>query len=415
VISSSAVRKEVNSPIVMPAAEHVADRDVHHPASPIAETICTTGWRARARMSFMFWRAVVLDDLLELRRLVRLRVEHLDQPLALDRLLGDARDVAHRVLDPARVAAERAIDPLDQPADHGAAIKRERGQPPVAVEEPREQPDDRQRVLDQDRDDGRRGLGDQFGVVRQARQQLAGLAAVVERDRQVQVVRNSSARSLLDDLPTDPAGTVRAQVVADPAEQEQQTMPTGTSTSVSGSRSTKVPSRKPSPATRSRCRSAPNSAMPRTPTSEHRPVRPRVARAASVDRPGIARRRGRRGGRSWRRARPTGRPRAQVPGCSFTVAMFTCEKPRRPATSIAVTTAWWLARASARIVTGWPFASGATFSSAARSVAGRVVDQRTVVHAVAAVRPDDDQTGSAGRRSGCALDCGSWTAAGRPG
>ena len=40
-----------------------------------------------------------------------------------------------------------------------------------------------------------------------------------------------------------------------------------------------------------------------------------------------------------------------APG-SLTVATFICVKPSRPSTSIAVTTDWWLARPSARIVTG---------------------------------------------------------------
>src|SRR5882757_10152292 len=54
---------------------------------------------------------------------------------------------------------------------------------------------------------------------------------------------------------------------------------------------------------------------------------------------------------------------------SCTVAMLSWAKPKRPATSIAVTTAWCVVRASARIVMG-PRSAPASFSKAARNVSG---------------------------------------------
>lgn len=54
---------------------------------------------------------------------------------------------------------------------------------------------------------------------------------------------------------------------------------------------------------------------------------------------------------------------------SWTVAMFNCANPKCPATSMAVTTAWCVVRASARIVMG-PRSVPASFNSAARNVSG---------------------------------------------
>jgi hypothetical protein len=59
----------------------------------------------------------VLVDLFEALGLVILGVEYLDQPMRVDRFLGDARDVAHRILDALAVAAEAAVGDLHQPGD----------------------------------------------------------------------------------------------------------------------------------------------------------------------------------------------------------------------------------------------------------------------------------------------------------
>src|SRR5262249_38170426 len=57
-------------------------------------------------------------------------------------------------------------------------------------------------------------------------------------------------------------------------------------------------------------------------------------------------------------------------GSSVTVAMLTSAKPRRPSTSMAVITDWWVARASARSVTRTLRLVPVSLRSAARSVSG---------------------------------------------
>ena len=81
--------------------------------------------------------AVVLVDGLELRVLIILRVVDLDDPRRVQRFLGDARDVAHRVLDAPAVAAELAVDDRDQPRDQRTHGQRDQRQPRVEIEQHR--------------------------------------------------------------------------------------------------------------------------------------------------------------------------------------------------------------------------------------------------------------------------------------
>ena len=73
-----------------------------------------------ARASFMFEARLCSFDLFESLGLMILGIEYLDQPVGVDRLLGDARDVAHRILNALAVAPETAIDHLHQPTDQRA-------------------------------------------------------------------------------------------------------------------------------------------------------------------------------------------------------------------------------------------------------------------------------------------------------
>ena len=59
-------------------------------------------------------------DVLELPPLVLLAFEHLDDAMAVQRLLREPRDVAHRVLDARAVAAKRAAHRADDHRDDGA-------------------------------------------------------------------------------------------------------------------------------------------------------------------------------------------------------------------------------------------------------------------------------------------------------
>ena len=79
---------------------------------------------------------VVFVDRLELARLLLLRIEHLDDTLAVQRLLGDARDVAHRCLDARAVTAERLRDLADDQRQRRREDHDEQRQLPVEHEQP---------------------------------------------------------------------------------------------------------------------------------------------------------------------------------------------------------------------------------------------------------------------------------------
>ena len=100
----------MNSPTVMLVAVRSARSAIHStPPRPSDAMNCTTGLLVALRGDELHVAAaVVLVDLLEVARFLLLRVEHLDDALAVERFLGDARDVAHRGLDARAVAAERA-------------------------------------------------------------------------------------------------------------------------------------------------------------------------------------------------------------------------------------------------------------------------------------------------------------------
>ena len=117
VVMSIAVRKPMNS------SERQRARSQSGAAPPTgcrrdaSEAMnCTTGLLvARAAMSFMLLRRLCSLTFSKSAASCVLRVEHLDDALAVERFLDDARDVAHRCLDARAVAAERTRHLADQP------------------------------------------------------------------------------------------------------------------------------------------------------------------------------------------------------------------------------------------------------------------------------------------------------------
>jgi hypothetical protein len=86
----------------------------------------------------------VFIDRVELRILVVLRVVDLDDARRLQRFLGNARDIAHRILYAAAVAAQLAIDDGDQPRDQRSHGQGNQCQPTVEIEQRDDGTDDGQ-------------------------------------------------------------------------------------------------------------------------------------------------------------------------------------------------------------------------------------------------------------------------------
>ena len=164
---------------------------------------------------------VVLDHLVEHARFVVLRVEHADHARCLDRLLGDARDVTHRMLDAAAVTAEQQVDAADQHGDQRADDQAEQREPRVHVQQVADESKDRQRVADEHRDRIGRRVGDLLGVVRQLREQHARGVAVEVGDRQVHEAVEDLRAQRLDHAPADVARAVGLHEIADAAQDEQ--------------------------------------------------------------------------------------------------------------------------------------------------------------------------------------------------
>ena len=150
-----------------------------------------------------------------------LGVEDLDQTRRVYGLFRDPRDIAHRVLDALAVAAKAAIGDLHQPGDRRNRDDAESREPPVQVEQIREQSEDGQRVAEQgDRCAGRR-TRHLLDVVGELGQEHARLLAVEISRGQAQIVGEDIASQTLDDLPPDPARIVIADVIAEAAQREQ--------------------------------------------------------------------------------------------------------------------------------------------------------------------------------------------------
>ena len=111
-------------------------------------------------------------------RLVVLPAEDLDHLVAFDRFLQHVHHPAHRAQRPARHLAQPPGKQADEQGDDRHDGKRDEGQPPVEIEQPGEQPDHRDRILDGDGDHGGRRADDAGDVVGHFRQQRAGALLV---------------------------------------------------------------------------------------------------------------------------------------------------------------------------------------------------------------------------------------------
>src|SRR5882757_74588 len=116
---------------------------------------------------FHVGRAIEFIGVLEALGLVILGIKYFYEAMCIDRLFGHPRDITHRILDTRAVAAKAAVGDLHEPGDDGRRCDAKESQPPVHVEQRREQAEDGQTVADQRNGCRRRGTGDEFYVVRQ--------------------------------------------------------------------------------------------------------------------------------------------------------------------------------------------------------------------------------------------------------
>src|ERR1700733_6009888 len=169
------------------------------------------------------------------------------------------------------------------------------------------------------------------------------------------------ASQTLDDLPPDPARIVIADVIAQAAQREQdhdadRHQPLDPRVLIDERALQEGLDQVDQPRLRRRKQDHAEHADHEGPD-----IRLGIAQQPQVDRPVITVRLG-----VWV---DHGGDRAQGVESSCTVAMLSCAKPSRPATSMAVTTARWVLRASARMVSG-PRSEPDSFKRAARKVSG---------------------------------------------
>src|SRR5579862_9472298 len=311
--------------------------------------------------------AVVLVDRLELPVEVPFGVVHLDEPRRLEALLGDAGDIAHGVLDAAAVAPELVVDDRHQPADQRTHDERDQRQAGIHPQQKADRADDGQRGADHRDHRVSGGLADLLAVVGEPRQQRAGGAAVEVADRQAQDVAEHVAAQLTDDAAADVAHEVGLGEIAEAAQQEYAdqrhrqpddgarvlVLERAVAELLGEQREAGVAGSEEHPAEEAE--------------DEAAAVRSQVAEQPSVG--------SQRALAPDQRAAGSGRASGAVvqglpAGSSLTVAMLTSAKPRRPSTSMAVITDWWVARASARKVTRMLRLLPASLRMAARSVSG---------------------------------------------
>ena len=163
--------------------------------------------------------AVVLVDRAELLRVLLLAREGLEDAHARDVLLERgghrAEPLAHAAVGARRAAAEDRSREAHEREDEQ---RRER-EPPVEQEEDDDRPEEHQRVLDEALDAVRDELVERFDVVREARDDVPGAAALVVAEREpLQVAEEPFAQVGQDPL-ADPPGQVRLGHARAPVEE----------------------------------------------------------------------------------------------------------------------------------------------------------------------------------------------------
>jgi hypothetical protein len=150
-----------------------------------------------------------LGALPEAPRLVVLPAEYLHHFLALDRLLQHRHQIAERALRLPRHAAQAHRDAAHDPGDQGPDRERDQGELPVQVQQPRQQADHGDRVLDDDGEDRRRRTGDSRDVVRHLGEDGTGRIVVEEAGRKAHQAREHRGTQVEHDLVGHPVHAVR--------------------------------------------------------------------------------------------------------------------------------------------------------------------------------------------------------------
>src|SRR5215472_2666823 len=305
---------------------------------------------------------------IELAGEMRFRVVHLDESCRLETLLGNTRDVAHGILDAAAVAAELEVDDRDQPADQGGEYERDEREANVEPQHEADRAEDGERraYYQVDRVGGR--LADLLTVVSETREQHRRGAAVEVSDRQLQDVAEYVAPQPADDLPPDVAHVVGLDEFADATQQEQSHQRDGNphdgARVLMHQRAVAEFLGEPRKARHGRGEQR---------ATEHAEYEGAAVGSQVAEQPAVSRTRTR-GGQGPHAPSPARRSACVVQGLlagsSLTVAILTSTKPRRPSTSMAVMTDWWVARASARTVTRMARLPPASLRIAARRVSG---------------------------------------------
>ena len=143
-------------------------------------------WRADVAGQFhlQVLPAVALRGLVELVIYIVGGVEGTNDPVTLDRLVGDLGNLTHGVLHLGAVTAEAPGCAADDPADDGCDHQEGQGQLPVDDEELREIEDHRQAFTENDRDGFTGGAGDLLHIVGDFGYQATGGVAIEIHGRQ---------------------------------------------------------------------------------------------------------------------------------------------------------------------------------------------------------------------------------------
>ena len=144
--------------------------------------------------------------LLELRLLLLLLRERLDDVDADDVLLGDRGDVGHLLLDVAQNRVRDLRVAVREHDDERGDRERDEREPPVRPEHDRRDADDREHVLEEEDEAVAEEEAHGLEVDRRSRHELSGLVPVVEAEREAQKMRVHRVAHVELDAERLPAG-----------------------------------------------------------------------------------------------------------------------------------------------------------------------------------------------------------------